>query len=485
MELSIHPGRRHALSPYLFMQFMEPVGTADSSVDAGWDYLHECWHSGLMEQVRRLEPPMVRFGGCFASYYHWREAVGPRDSRIPVYNACWDGVFSNQVGTDEVMDFCRQAKAEPLLVVNMESDGVSKWAHPRPDMDRLGTPEEAAAWVRYCNDPGDTLRAANGHCAPYGVKYWQLGNETSYDNGPFGFGFSCEAALDATNRFAEAMLKADPSLKLIAWGDSGWAERFAKETGDEIPYLAFHHHFGPGGKDSPLYGMNYRKDPDATWAALLAAPDSLETHIAEMRRFAEPYGKRLAMTEGHFALPGRNRSEVMSSWAVGAAYAKCFHILQRNGDIVDIATEADFFGNCWQNNCIMVPSPAWSGKPYLQPVGHVMRLYRHHIGRFAADVTANGHVDAAASISADGKTLFLHLLNLDRTSAQVINLRIGERPTSAWKAFTIAADSTAELTGLEPADAFEPVMTEGTGCRYTLPAAGVAALEIPVPASGV
>lgn len=66
---------------------------------------------------------MIRFGGCFASYYHWKEAVGPRECRVPILNQCWGGVFSNQVGTHEFLQLCREVGAEPLMCVNTESDG--------------------------------------------------------------------------------------------------------------------------------------------------------------------------------------------------------------------------------------------------------------------------------------------------------------------------------------------------------------------------
>ena len=134
----------------------------------------------MIEKVRELGPTMVRFGGCFASYYHWREAVGPRDQRIPMINHCWSGIYHNQIGTHEVMDFCRKVDAEPLMVVNMESEGLPFWQYPQNDICRKGTAEEAADWVSYCNDPEHPLRRAHGIEDPYNIKYWQIGNETSY-----------------------------------------------------------------------------------------------------------------------------------------------------------------------------------------------------------------------------------------------------------------------------------------------------------------
>jgi len=142
ITLKVNPKEKNKISPYIYMQFMEPLGTCDSSVDAAWDYSEERWIPKVIDLIRDdLAPTMVRFGGCFASYYHWKEAVGPMNQRVPMINYCWDGLYSNHVGTHELIDFCRQVNADPLIVVNMESDGRERWAHPKPGVDRCGTAE--------------------------------------------------------------------------------------------------------------------------------------------------------------------------------------------------------------------------------------------------------------------------------------------------------------------------------------------------------
>ena len=57
----------HEISPYLYMQFMEPLGVADTSVDAAWDFVENRWEPEVIEKTKELAPTMVRFGGCFAS----------------------------------------------------------------------------------------------------------------------------------------------------------------------------------------------------------------------------------------------------------------------------------------------------------------------------------------------------------------------------------------------------------------------------------
>ena len=473
MRLNISTAEQWPLSPYLAMQFMEPLGAADSSVDAGWDYLHECWREELLDIVRSLGPGMIRWGGCFASYYHWREGVGPMAGRRPMLNLCWDGLFSNHVGTQEFVDFCRKTGAEPLLVFNMESDGRMRWAHPRDGEDRFGTAEEAAAWVRYCNDPDDALRNRHDPSGPYNVRWWQIGNETSYDR----TGYDLDRAADATVRFADAVLGADPSVHLIAWGDSGWAPRMCETAGDAVSHIAFHCHYGSALPDSPLNDREYRRDPARTFEHLMSVPGILDRKIREMKDQAAPYGKRLAMTEGHFALRGRNRCDVLSSWMAGVAYARNFNVILRHSDMLDIATMADFFGNRWQVNAVMLPTPHGSGRPYLQPVGQVMRLFGRYAGDRYARVECGGDADATAGIR--GETAYLHVVNPSLTASLPLTVTVDSTaPAGEMTVHEIAPEDPAmEITPQNP-DCFDPVTRTIPGNEVTLPPAAVAVIEI-------
>src|SRR5215470_18667655 len=113
---------------------------------------------------------------------------------------------------------------------------------------RTAEAKEASEWVSYCNDPANAERRAHGHDAPHAVKYWQIGNETSYDRN----GFDLETAARKTVEFARAMHAADPAIQLIAWGDNGWAARMAEVAGEHVQYLAFHHMFDPDAPRQPV-----------------------------------------------------------------------------------------------------------------------------------------------------------------------------------------------------------------------------------------
>ena len=472
ITLKINPLKKHVISPYLYMQFMEPLGVCDSSVDAAWDFVEGDWHPSLIEKVQELAPTMVRFGGCFASYYHWKEAIGPFQSRTPMINYMWGGIYANQVGTHEIMDFCRRVNAEPFLVVNMESDGRMHWAHPKNGTNRFGTAEEAAEWVDYCNNPENALRHSLGIEAPYNVKYWQIGNETSYDK----TGYNSDQCVEVTRRFADAMRRADPSIRLVGWGDynktdDSWCRKMSQV--DDIDMIAFHHHFRSGLPDTPLTGTDYRRDIENTWMHLLNAHKSMQVHIDRMR--ADCKGKRLAMTEGHFSLPGRNRNEVLSSWGAGVAYARCLNVIMRNSDVLDIATMADFFGTAWQVNAILIPNNVPGKDPYLQPVGEVMRLFGKHQGKHALDISYNGAIDAVASAT-DNK-IYLHIANTDMNASQELILDIEDCKIASARMDYIAESPDVEITPSNP-DCFRRRTCEILGNTVSLPPAAVAAVEI-------
>ena len=184
--LQVDPTPLFELSPYLYMQFMEPLGATDGSVEAAWDHLRDNWRDDVVTVTRELGPTMMRWGGIFADFYRWREGVGPRETRPSMVNLLWGGVESNQVGTGEFVDFCKRVGADPLVLVNFESDGRRQYVSFKGKV-RTADAAEAAAWVSYCNDPGNAERKAHGMAAPLGVRHWQIGNETSYDRNGFAY----------------------------------------------------------------------------------------------------------------------------------------------------------------------------------------------------------------------------------------------------------------------------------------------------------
>jgi alpha-L-arabinofuranosidase len=469
----IDPKPRFDLSPYLYMQFMEPLGATDGSVEAAWDHVKNDWRTDVVETTRQLEPTLMRWGGLFTDYYRWREGVGPRSEREPMANLQWGGIESNQVGTAEFVDFCRRVNADPLMCVNFESDGRERFMKHGQSIRTAGA-DEASDWVAYCNQSDHAGRIGHGHRDPLTIKLWQIGNETSYGRQSFDL----ETAAMKTVEFARAMRRADPSIKLIGWGDSGWARRMAEVAGEHLEYLAFHHMFNPDDRENPvLRNLEYRKDPDRTWARLMSACKIHERKVSRMCEQAKPTGLPLAMTECHFTIPGRDRCDVLSTWAAGVAYARLLHVNERYGHTLKIATAADFCGNRWQVNAVMIPTPRGRGKAFMMPVARVMSLYRHYSGDQSVKVN-DTPADLDVTASRTGNRIYLHVANTRRTRSIEATLSVADAQIRSGTVHTITAGPETEITRFNPDDIQPSTRSLSDPERCLFPPASVSAVVL-------
>jgi hypothetical protein len=190
----------------------------------------------------------------------------------------------------------------------------------------------------------------------------------------------------------------------------------------------------------------------------------------------------LAMTECHFVIPGRDRGDVLASWAAGVSYARILNNHQRHGDVLKIATAADFCGTRWQNNALIIPTPRGANRAYLQPVARVMQLYRHHIGTHAIEVgAAPDALDVAASRR--GNTVYLHVANTHRVRSVRTTIGVAGHAIRSGRVFEIAADPAVEVSYLNSATVMQTVEKSfGGSGAWEFPAASVSAMELEIAA---
>jgi alpha-L-arabinofuranosidase len=466
------------ISPLLYMQFMEPLGVTDSSVEAAWDYERDDWRVDFVETTKDLAPGALRFGGLFSRYYKWREGIGPPEKRPWMRNYVWGGKETNRVGTSEFVDLCRRVGAEPLYCVNFLSDGDKRYAATR-EGNRTGDAREAADWVSYANDPNNAERNANGLSAPLGVKLWQLGNETSYGGKAT---FSKEQAIRATIDFARAMRERDPSLRLIGWGDSGWAEDLVKQAGEHLEFVAMHM-MGqrPVKQDTVLRGLKYQSAPEAAWNELMEmVHERVEKNLLGLEAALDNCKSKLgiAITEGHLGLAPHNANPLLSEWLTGVYHARVWNLYQRHGARVKIATAADFNGTRWTTNALIHAVPA--GPSYLMPTGAVARLFKRHNGRQAVAVKSQpSDLDLAAS--REGDKFFIHVANMNYSKSVEASLSVAGRTVTDCRVFEIAPENPRqEVSALNP-DVFKPQehqLPRTEVFKWRFPARSVSAVEL-------
>ncbi|MFN8490186.1 MAG: hypothetical protein U0350_21540 [Caldilineaceae bacterium] len=406
---------------------------------------------GLDPEVVRLArewpAPLLRWpGGNFVSHYHWRDGIGPVDLRPTRPNYAWGGLEYNTFGTDEFIRFCRKIGAQPHITVNAAT----------------GSPEEAAAWVEYCNGDASTpmgqLRARNGHPEPYNVRLWEVGNE-HFGTWQGGYHGSDENA----RRFAEfapLMRQASPiPIELIACGngfdfadpvlgydhthaDGRWHDQLLKQAADQIDYISLH--------SMPVNDLFLENVTDeqahnavlgqvATWERKFL-PDLLaRCDQATPASRSKPI--RLAVTE--WGPVGLHPNRVMVENFGGVVYAGAFlNLLIRNAARIPIANTTGFM----HGGCI---HKAY-GVVYYDPQYLAIQQYAPFIGAqpLACHLTGGGYditqpadigaadtdipwLDAIVCQAENGAGLLAAIAN--RSLTQALSLEI-EIPSYRWPA---------------------------------------------------
>jgi alpha-L-arabinofuranosidase len=473
--IAIDPRPLFDFSPYFYMQFMEPLGVTDSSVEASWDYDANDWRKDLVQTTAGLHPDVVRYGGLFSRYYKWREGVGPVERRPPMRNFVWGGLETNRVGTHEFVDFCRRTGAQPLYCVNFLSDGFKRYWNE----NRAGDAKEAADWVSYANDPDNRERRSHGAAAPYNIKLWQLGNETSYGQG----GFSRDEAITRTIEFAKTMRERDRSIELIGWGDRGakgdfWAGELWKRAGEHLNFVAFHMMgIGRGRPDTVLNGRRYQEAPEAAWQELLECAGIAEKRLVQFEQVMDAAGAKagIAITEGHLGLRPHNAHPILTEWLSAAYHACTMNLYHRHGARVRMTTGADFAGTRWTVNAVLIQVPR--GLSYLTPVASIMRLYKRHNGAQGVAVKAAPQgLDVAASRT--GNRVFLHVANLQYRGPVEASFSVEGRTIASGRVFEIAPEDPRLAVGPEQPDVFAPKEKPLVPGSWRFPARSVSAVEL-------
>ncbi|MDD4590954.1 MAG: alpha-L-arabinofuranosidase C-terminal domain-containing protein [Parabacteroides sp.] len=222
------------INPYVYGQFIEYMGKC---IDGGiYDENpavsdERGFRKDVLEKAKELAPTMLRFpGGTVVKTFHWEDGVGPKDKRKAKKNLIWGGINPYHFGTCEFIEYCRELKCEPVLVVNIST----------------GTPDEAANWVEYCNGTGDTyyanLRRSHGYPEPFNVKYWALGNEEAAEPDAGRHQDPHQYVKDMWH-FIKLMKLTDPTIELIANGESNnleWTKVALKGLDGAVDYIAYH-----------------------------------------------------------------------------------------------------------------------------------------------------------------------------------------------------------------------------------------------------
>jgi alpha-L-arabinofuranosidase len=198
------------------------------------------FRADLANMLVALHPSFLRYpGGNFiesdtvTNAVRWKNTVGDTALRPGHLNDAWGYWSTDGFGLEEYLQFCEDMGMEPLYDINCGLMlGYNGSTNNTVPINQMGPwVQDALDLVQYCNGDTNTVwgaqRAANGHPAPFNLKYLEIGNE----NG--GSYYDPRYTL-----FYDAMKSNYPNVKLISpvWGSPSSPTSRPVEIRDEHYY---------------------------------------------------------------------------------------------------------------------------------------------------------------------------------------------------------------------------------------------------------
>ncbi len=347
-----------------------------------------------IDAMKDLKVTNIRWpGGNFLMGYNWQDGIGPKAQRPARINMAWGGVDNNHVGTDEWFALNKAIGSENVVAVNLG----------------LGTIQDAAYWVEYCNYPKGTyysdLRAKNGHKEPYHVKIWDLGNEV--DGKPWELGHkTVEDYVEVAREAAKAITAVDNQVEFAGCGSSwysvskwdDWNRAVLKGIGDKIKYLSIHSYC----ESSPDYYTHMG-------AGARIFEDRIRITAAEIKAASttEGYKNPIYLSVDEWGAFGRNFMNVLP-------VAQSFNAFLRNADVVKMS-------NFTMLTSLLSNDPKKGN--YKSPLYYIFKLYSNNCRGQAIDnfvqcdtfttslYKAIPYLDVSTTYSKETGTVFINVVN--------------------------------------------------------------------------
>lgn len=344
----------------------------------------------VVDALREIQVPVLRWpGGCFADEYHWKDGIGPKETRKKMINTHWGGVTEdNSFGTHEFMELCEQIGCKTYINGNLGS----------------GTVQEMSEWVEYMTfngmSPMADLRKKNGHEKPWKVDFFGVGNE----NWGCGGNMTPEHYGNEYRRYQTYVRNydAERAIQKVCCGsnvdDYHWTEGVLKTCFDHTPeqfhgfmdFLSLHYYVFTDGWDKKGSATQFT---DLDWFKVMKRALYMDTLIKGHSAIMDQYDpeKKIGMSVDEWGNwfdvePGTNPGFLYQQNTVRDALVAgiTLNIFNKHCDRVKMACLAQMV-NVLQS-VILTEGP----KMVKTPTYHVFHMYRHHQGATLLDSALTG-----------------------------------------------------------------------------------------------
>lgn len=410
----------------------------------------------MVQLLADMKPGFIRFpGGCIvegydlSQRYQWKKTVGPVEDRQLIINR-WNFEFAHRPAPDyfqtfglgffEYFQLAEDIGAEPLPIINCGMACQFNSAELVP-VEELGPyVQDALDLIEFANADANTkwgkLRADMGHPAPFRLKMIGIGNENW---GP--------QYLERLKIFTKAIKAKYPDISLVnSSGTDPNGDRF-DELNKELRKM-----------NADIIDEHYYRRPE--WFFQNASRyDNYPRNGSKV--FAGEYA---AQSDKTVSVDNKN------NWQTAIAEAAFMTGLERNADVVNLASYAPLFAHAegWQ----WTPDLIWVDnlRSYGTPDYYVQKLFSINKGTKVVPITLNNEVIAGkdslyATACIDEKTndLIIKIVNAspkEQTNSVVLD---GVKKLASKASLTVlqgdlsGMNSFGEPKNLSPKDSTIPV----------------------------
>jgi alpha-N-arabinofuranosidase len=398
-----------------------------------------------MEMMAAMKPSFLRLpggnyleGDHIRDHFAWKNTIGPLVDR-PTHNGTWSYHSSDGLGLLEFLEWCEDLRIEPVLAVyagySLSGEHVTGEAL-EPFV------QEALDEIEYVSGDASTkwgaVRAQNGHPAPFPLHYVEIGNEDFNDRS--------KSYDERFERFAKAIRARYPKLQLIATipvhsTTPDLIDDHYYQTPEE--FFSMVHHYDKADRKGPKIFVG-------EWATRMGSPTP---------NFAAALGDAAWMTS-----------------------------MERNSDLIVMSCYAPLLVNVnpggmqWSSDLIGYDAMRAYGSPsYWAQV-----LFAHHLGNFVVKSSVDQEDSlffSSSTVSADGKTLYLKLVNASEKPRE-LTLHIAGAARGSATLNTLHAATRWATNTIDDPDAIHPIPGKvelpGSVWKHTLAGNSIEVLDIPL-----
>ena len=405
----------------------------------------------MVQLLADMKPGFIRFpGGCIvegydlATRYQWKKTIGPVEERHLIINR-WNTEFAHRPAPDyyqtfglgffEYFQLAEDIGAEPLPILNCGMACQFNSAELVP-MELLNPyVQDGLDLVKFANGDENTqwgkMRARMGHPAPFNLKMIGIGNENW---GP--------QYIERLKVFTKAIKDKYPAIKIV--NSSG-----TDPNGDRFDYL----NGELRNMKADIIDEHYYRSPE--WFLINAGRyDNYDRNGPKV--FAGEY----AAHSTDKTLNGDKKN----NWQAALAEAAFMTGLERNADVVNMASYAPLFANIdgWQ----WAPDMIWVDnlRSYGTPTYYVQKLYSLNKGTNTVsiqlddkNVTGQDGDYASACIDKNTNELIIKIVNTSANTQQSAFMLQGIRKTATSASVTVLKSDTSAINSFDNPTAVSPV----------------------------